>query len=212
LQNTNKVTRQINVLTCEPQEEDTDEWDIISDDVGQLMLDEELDEPAAKQAKNMPRSPTPYRAPARDWAWDKPLTPPESPEQKRIMPINVRDAFYREEERQQLQQERKAEVKYATIIMDAYQERIANMTSEEAKELQHARAQEQSRLQTNQMFLPTSYAELQYMNGGDTQPNTDNEELDGSQKQEYQTPLEEALKDGQDQALVNYEKGLKEWS
>jgi hypothetical protein len=211
-QNTNKVTRQINVLTREPQEEDTDEWDIISDDVGQLMLDEELDEPAAKQAKNMPRSPTPYRAPARDWAWDKPLTPPESPEQKRIMPINVRDAFYREEERQQLQQERKAEVKYATIIMDAYQERIANMTSEEAKELQHARAQEQSRLQTNQMFLPTSYAELQYMNGGDTQPNTDNEESDGSQKQEYQTPPEEALKDGQDQALVNYEKGLKEWS
>jgi hypothetical protein len=82
LQNTNKVTRQINVLTCEPQEEDTDEWDIISDDVGQLMLDKELDEPAAKQAKNMPWSPTLYRAPACDWAWDKPLTPPESLEQK----------------------------------------------------------------------------------------------------------------------------------
>jgi hypothetical protein len=50
------------------------------------------------------------------------------------------------------------------------------------------------------------------MNSRDTQPNTDNKESDGSQKQEYQTPPEEALKDGQDQALVNYKKGLKEWS
>jgi vacuolar-type H+-ATPase subunit E/Vma4 len=62
------------------------------------------------------------------------------------MLINIRDAFYREEERQQLQQKQKAKVKYATIIIDAYQERIANITSKEAKELQHTQAQEQSRL------------------------------------------------------------------
>jgi GMP synthase PP-ATPase subunit len=52
--------------------------------------------------------------------------------------INVKKAFYRKEERRQLQQEQKSKVKYTTVIMDAYQERIANMTSEEAKELQHA--------------------------------------------------------------------------
>jgi hypothetical protein len=81
------------------------------------------------------------------------------------------------------------------------------MTSKEAKELQHAQAQEQAQQQTNQMFLPTSYAELQYMNSRDTQPNTNNK---SDSTQDYQTPLEEALKDGQDQALVNYKKGLKE--
>jgi hypothetical protein len=56
----------------------------------------------------------------------------------KVTPINVKKAFYCKEERRQLQQERKSEVKYATVIIDAYQERIANMTSEEAKELQHA--------------------------------------------------------------------------
>jgi hypothetical protein len=207
-QNTNKVTQQINVLTRETQDKDTDEWDVILDDVGRLMLDEELDEPTTKKVKNMPRSPTPYSAPARDWAWDKPITPPESPEHQKITPINVKDAFYRKEEQQQLQQEQKAKVKYTTVIIDAYQEHIANMTSKETRELLHAQAQEQSQLQTNQMFLPQSYAELQYMYSGDTQPNTDNKESDGPQ--DYQTPPEEALKDGQDQALINYKKGLKE--
>jgi hypothetical protein len=52
--------------------------------------------------------------------------------------INVKKAFYCKEERRQLQQEQKSKVKYTTVIIDAYQERIANMTSEEAKELQHA--------------------------------------------------------------------------
>jgi hypothetical protein len=208
-QNNNKVTRQINVLTRETPEEDTDEWDVISDGVGQLMLDEELEEPMAKEVKNMPRSSTPYSAPARDWAWDKPLTPPESPEQKRVTPIDVKNAFYSKEERRQLQKKEMTRRKCADIIMDTYQEHVINMTSQEAEERQHARAQEQSRLQTNQMFLPQSYAEAQFMYGGDTQPNTDNES-DGPQ--DYQTPPEEALKDGQDQALVNYEKGLKEWS
>jgi hypothetical protein len=42
------------------------------------MLDEELDEPTIKKVKNMPRLPTLYSAPARDWAWDKPITPLES--------------------------------------------------------------------------------------------------------------------------------------
>jgi hypothetical protein len=66
LQNNNKVTQQINVLTYETPKEDTDEWDVILDNVGQLMLNKELEEPIAKEVKNMPRLLTLYSAPARD--------------------------------------------------------------------------------------------------------------------------------------------------
>jgi hypothetical protein len=66
------------------------------------MLDEELEEPMVKKVKNMPRSLTLYRAPARDWAWDKPLTPLESLEHLKVTPIDVKEAFYCKEERQQL--------------------------------------------------------------------------------------------------------------
>ena len=86
---TNKVVRQVNVLTRETQEEDT-EWDIITDDVGQLTVDSDLDD-APRKKPRMERPPTPHHSKTRDQ--EAPMTPPDSPEQKRISPINVQPAF-----------------------------------------------------------------------------------------------------------------------
>jgi hypothetical protein len=236
--NNNKVVRQVNVLTRETQDEDTDEWDIITNDVGQLMLDSDSDD--APKRKRIARSPTPYHAP---------MTPPESPEQSKKA-INVREAFRHApqdtSELQRILQERQHETAVTNRIMEAYRDRqrgtpttypegqtatqfyeaMDKAVAAETRQAQKLRKeQEEERRvtanletfrermnvlnQTQPSFAPT-LAEERYLQALAAQSDTE-VDSDGS-PEEYRTPPEEDPKDSNEEALANYQKGIREWN